>query len=199
MNKQEFLAQLRKGLPGLPHDDREERLTFYSEMIEDRMEEGLSEEAAVCAIGNIDELILQITADISHAKHLNEGMMPKKSRKVWEIVLLVLGAPIWLSLLIAAFAVILSLYLSLWAVIISLWAVFASFIVSALGGIAAGIGLAIGGNGLTGTAMLGAGIACTGLSVFTFFGCKASTMGTVRLTKKIAAGMKNCLIKKEGA
>ena len=34
MNKQEFLAQLRKGLTGLPKDDIDERLTFYSEMIE---------------------------------------------------------------------------------------------------------------------------------------------------------------------
>ena len=30
MSKQEFLAQLRKGLSGLPQDDIEERLTFYS-------------------------------------------------------------------------------------------------------------------------------------------------------------------------
>ena len=43
MNKQDFLVQLRKGLSGLPQDDIEERLTFYKEMIEDRMEEGFSE------------------------------------------------------------------------------------------------------------------------------------------------------------
>ena len=49
MGKQEFLAQLRKGLQGLPQEDIEERLTFYSEMIDDRMEEGLSEEEAVSA------------------------------------------------------------------------------------------------------------------------------------------------------
>ena len=34
MNKQEFLAQLRKGLSGLPKEDIDERLTFYSEMME---------------------------------------------------------------------------------------------------------------------------------------------------------------------
>ena len=60
---------------------------------------------------------------------------PKRRLGVWEIVLLVLGSPIWLSLLIAAFAVILSLYISLWAVIISFWAVFGSFIGCALGSI----------------------------------------------------------------
>lgn len=29
MSKQEFLAQLRKSLSGLPQEDIEERLTFY--------------------------------------------------------------------------------------------------------------------------------------------------------------------------
>ncbi len=43
MNKQAFLTQLRKGLSGLPQEDIEERLAFYSEMIDDRIEEGLSE------------------------------------------------------------------------------------------------------------------------------------------------------------
>ena len=51
MNKSEFLGALRKGLHGLPQDDIEERLAFYGEMIDDRTEEGLSEEEAVSAVG----------------------------------------------------------------------------------------------------------------------------------------------------
>ena len=35
MNKQDFFAQLRKGISGLAQDDIEEQLTFYKEMIED--------------------------------------------------------------------------------------------------------------------------------------------------------------------
>lgn len=42
MLKEEFLAQLRGGLAGLPQEDLEERLAFYSELLDDRMEEGLS-------------------------------------------------------------------------------------------------------------------------------------------------------------
>ena len=49
MNKQEFLVQLRNALSGLPKDDIEERIEFYSEMIEDRIEEGLSEEEAIAS------------------------------------------------------------------------------------------------------------------------------------------------------
>lgn len=47
MLKEEFLAQLRGGLAGLPQEDLEERLAFYSELLDDRMEEGLSEAEAV--------------------------------------------------------------------------------------------------------------------------------------------------------
>ena len=57
MNKQEFLAGLQKGLSGLPQEDVEERLTFYGEMLDDRMEEGLSEEEAVAAAGSVEEIV----------------------------------------------------------------------------------------------------------------------------------------------
>ena len=44
MDKQAFLNRLREGLNGLPQDDIAERLNFYSEMIDDRVENGMSEE-----------------------------------------------------------------------------------------------------------------------------------------------------------
>ena len=196
MSKQEFLVRLRKGLVGLPQDDIEERVAFYSEMIDDRMEEGLSEEDAVCAIGDMDELISQIIADIPITKLVKEKITPKKKLQAWVILLLVLGSPIWFSLGIAAFAVGLSVYAVLWSVIISLWAVFASFVACAAGGALACIAFIAGGNSASAVAVLATGIVCTGLSIFMFYGCKAATNGTVILTKKIAIGIKNCFIKK---
>ncbi|MBQ2388268.1 MAG: DUF1700 domain-containing protein [Clostridia bacterium] len=135
MNKQEFFEQLRKGLSGLPKDDIEERLTFYKEMIEDRIEDGLSEEDAVSAVGEVNEIVSQIAADIPLTKIAKERIKIKRRLSAGEIVLLVLGSPIWLSLGIAAFAIILSLYISLWAIIISLWAVFGSLVGCAFGGV----------------------------------------------------------------
>ena len=60
MNKQDFLSQLKKGLSGLKKQEREERLTFYRDRIEDRMEEGLSEEAAVAECGSVEKILSQI-------------------------------------------------------------------------------------------------------------------------------------------
>ena len=197
MNKQDFLEQLRKGFYGLPQDEIDERLIFYREMIEDRMEEGLSEENAVSTIGSVSEIVAQITADIPLTKIAKERIKPKSRLKVWEIILLILGSPVWLSLVIAAIAVILSLYISLWSVIVSIWSVFATLISVAFATSVAGVLFICSGNFLSGIATVSTGIVCSGLSVFIFYGCKAATEGILLLTKKLAIWIKNCVIRKE--
>lgn len=196
MNKQDFLAQLRKSLSGLPQDDIEERLTFYSEMIEDRTEEGLSEEEAVAAMGDAEEIAAQAVADIPLTKIAKERIRPKRRLKVWEIVLLTLGSPIWLSLGVAAVAVILALYVSLWAVIVSLWTVFGALAVCAVCGVPMCIIFVVRGSVASGFALLSAGIVCAGLSVFLFYGCKEAARRVLIITKGITIRIKNCFIKK---
>ena len=199
MNKQDFLARLRKGLCGLPQDEIEQRLTFYGEMLDDRMEDGLSEEEAVAAIGDVDDIVRQTVAEIPLSKLAKERMKPKRSLRAWEIVLLVLGSPIWLSLGIAAVAVIFSLYIVLWAVLVSLWAVFGSLAVCAVGSVPLCVIFASHGSGASGLAVLSAGAVCAGLAIFMFFGCTASTKGTLIITKKFAIWLKRSFIKKEVA
>lgn len=199
MLKQEFLGKLRSRLSGLPETEMEERLNFYSEMIDDRMEDGLSEEEAVAAIGTVEEIVVQIVAETPFTMLAKERIKPKRQLKTWEIVLLVLGSPVWLSLGIAAIAVILSVYAAFGAVILSLWAVFAAMVGAGIGGMISGIGMMIGDSSLAGIALMGASIVCAGLSIFVFYGCKAAAKGTVTLTKKIALGIKKCLAGKEDA
>ena len=100
MDKQEFLSKLRAKLFGLPQKELEERLSFYSEMIDDRIEEGLSEETAVKELGAVYEVAGQIIAEIPLSKLVKERIKPKRALNVWEIVLLAIGSPIWLSLMI---------------------------------------------------------------------------------------------------
>ncbi len=199
MSKQEFLAELRKGLSGLPQDDIEECLTFYGEMLDDMIEEGLSEQEAVLAVGSVEEIICQTVADIPLTKIAKERIRPKRHLKTWEILLLALGSPIWLSLGIAAFAVILALYVSLWAVIVSLWAVFGSLVVCAIVSVPECIIFSMRGSCASGLAILSAGIVCAGFSIMMFYGCKEATRSILLLTKKITIWIKNCFIKKEKA
>ncbi len=199
MNKKDFLARLRIGLSKLPQSDIEERLNFYSEMIDDRVEEGLSEEDAVKEIGPINIVVAQIVADYSPTGSNKEKTKPHRTLKPIEIALIVLGSPIWISLLVVAFSVITSLYVVLWSVIIALWSIFCSFAACAFGGLAAAAIFTLQGNPVTGLAMLGAAFLLAGLSIFTFYGCLAASKGTVMLTKKTALWIKSLFVKKEAA
>ncbi len=197
MDKQKFLAELEARLSGLPQDDIEDRLTFYSEMIDDRMEERLSEEEAVSGIGSVDEIVSQIVAEVPFTKIIKEKVKPKRPFKAGEIVLLALGAPIWIPLLFTAVALFLSAYAVVWALIVSLWALVVSVAACSLSGIFAAFAFLIRGNAVIGIAMLGAGAFFAGVSILLFFGCRQATQCILHLTKKMALGVKSLFIGKE--
>lgn len=196
MCKQAFLDELREHLTGLPQSDVDERIAFYAEMIDDRMEEGLTEKEAVAAIGSVEEVYAQIIEETPFTKLVKERIRIKRKLTVWEIVLLAVGSPIWLALLIAAFAVTLSLYVVLWSVVASLWAVFASLAASALGVLVGGVVILCYGHTLSGLVCIAVSLVCAGLSIFAFFGCKAATKGGGWLTKKMALVLKKCFVRK---
>ena len=197
MDKAHFLDELKRRLSGLPQSDLDERLLFYSEMIDDRMEDGLTEEEAVAGIGSVDEIVEQIMAEIPLSRLIKEKAKQRRSLKVWETVLLVLGSPVWLPLLIAAFTVGLSIYIAVWAVLISIWAVDLSLAVCAVGGLAAAGFFLVKGS-LAGMGLaLGAAICCAGLAVALFVCCKALTKGLLWLTRKMLLGIKTLFIGKE--
>lgn len=199
MNKIEFIEALRRVLSGLPKNEIDERLDFYCEMIADRVEDGFSEEDAVNEIGSVEEIAEQIVADIPLSKLVKVKVKPKRKLRVWEIVLITVGSPIWLSLLISLVAVIFSLYVSWWSVIVSLWSVFVSAIGSSLGAIAVGIMNICMDNVLSGIAMIGAALVLAGISILLYYGCMAATKVTLTLTKKFVLGIKCCFIRKENA
>ena len=197
MTKLEFIFSLRDKLSGLPEDEVRDRVGFYVEMIEDRIEEGISEEDAVRDVGSVDEISAQILADVPLVKIVKEKIKPKRKLCAWEIVLIALGFPVWFPLLIAAVAVIISLYVVIWSLVISLWAIGASLFACFIGGILGGVGFVIGGSTLSGLAIISAGLVFAGLSVFMLYGCRAATKGTVILTRRIALGIKKLFVKKE--
>ncbi len=199
MNKQEFLEELRKGLCGLPSDDIEERISFYNEMIDDRIEEGLTEEEAIKELGDTDEIISQILDDTPLTKIIKEKMKKKIYLPAWVIVLIIIGSPIWASILGSLLSVVLSVYISLWACNISFWAVLIALWASTFGLLVCGIITIIQGNVLSGIIMLSIACITSGLSIFFDYGCKWALKGTVILTKKIALWIKKLFIKREGA
>ena len=199
MNKETFLQELRDGLPGMPQADLEERLSFYGEMIDDRIEEGLSEDEAVACVGPVEEVIAQIAADMPIAKLVKEKVAAKRKLRAWEIVLLVLGFPVWFPLLVAAAVVLLALYLVLWVLILCLWVIAIAFAACALGGLVLTVACFAQGQPLQAVMLLGAGLLCAALAIWMVFGSVAASKGAVKLTKNCATGVKAKLIGKETA
>lgn len=199
MKKHEFILWLRDKLSCLPRQELEERLAFYDEMIQDRMEEGLSEEEAVSQMGDPEEIAAQIIQEAPLPLLVKEKIKPKGKLKAWNIALLVLGSPIWLSLLAAVFAVVISLYAALWSVVISLWSCFAGVAACAPTGILSGIVFIATGHVIPGAALIAASLVCGGLAIFLFIGCKFATQGAVWLSKQGPLALKRSFIKKEDA
>lgn len=111
-------------------------------------------------------------------------MKPKRALKALEIILLVLGFPLWFPVLIVFLVFILVCMISLWSVVITLWAVEGGLIVGAFNGVISALGLLFEGEYLNALAHLGLGALSAGLAIFLFFGCWAANKYTFKLTQK---------------
>ena len=198
MNKQNFLSALEKRLSGLPKEDKRKSIEFYSEMIDDYMDNGLREEEAVANLGSIDEVVERILAETPLSSVEREQPPTKTGWGAWEITLVVLGAPIWLSILLSLFSVVLSLFASIWSVCVSMFAVFVSLVVGGIAGAIAGVLFAFTGHFLSGMAVIGASLVCLALSILIFPVLKNLIKGSGFLSKKIYLLIKKCFVKKEG-
>lgn len=195
MLKSEFLELLKKELYGLPEEDVRGHLEFYAEMIDDRIEEGLSEEAAVAAIGPIEDIVSHIIAEIPLLSVVKERLMPKSTLPIWKMALIVLLSPIIFSLAVAAASVAVSLYAALWSALVALWATFAALVVASPAAIMSGVIMTFG-SGVPGVVLMCAGLISAGLAIFAFFGCKEATRLTLVMTKKITVWIKGLFIKR---
>ena len=123
MKKNDFLDELRTSLRGLSKKEIEGRVAFYSEMIDDRTEEGVSEQAVIAEIGSPSEVAEQIKAELASAKAEGRADVAKEKITPMEIVLLALGSPLWITLIVCAAAVIISVFAVMWSLVLCLWVI----------------------------------------------------------------------------
>lgn len=134
MNKSEFLNALSKELSVLSECDRLRSLHYFEEMIDDRMEEGCSEEEAVAAMGNPKEIAENILAEEFADKENTAPEKPKRTIPLWVgILLAVIAAPVWLPLLFSFIGTVIFVYLIPWSIILG---IFVAAVCCFIGGIA---------------------------------------------------------------
>lgn len=188
MTKQQFLSELRSKLQGLPPEDIDERISFYEEMIDDRIDEGESEETAVAEIGNVDDVVMEIAKDTPLVKLVKEKIKPKRRIKAWEIVLLVLGFPIWFPLLLVVAVLMFVFWILVWVLVIVTYAVEIALSASSVAGAITFIAYLA--NGQMNYTALGASVMCAGAAVLFVFACIGATKGSIALTRRILTGIK---------
>ena len=128
MTKRQFIGELKAKTKHLTKAERRELIAYYNEMISERLEDGMSEEEAVAALGSIDELLSSYVPQQYKAPE-------RRSRRLrpWHIVLIVLGSPVWFSLLMAFLCLLICYYIVIWSMVVFCYAVFAALAGSAVG------------------------------------------------------------------
>ncbi len=196
MTKNEFLNNLRASLSSLSEEDVQRSADYYSEIIDDRIEDGANEEDAVASLGKIDDIISGIIYDIPITKLVKQKAKKEKKRKLktFEIVLLAAGSPLWIVLLAAAFIIILAIYVVVWSVAISFFAISVSIGACSLAALATPLYFAVIGKPMMILIGVGAGLLLAGIGILAFIGSMAFAKGTVILTKKIILSIKSALV-----
>lgn len=196
MDKVNFLTQLREALQRLPQYEIDQSVAYYSEMIDDRVEDGMSEEEAVASLGNINDIAIQI---------INETPVVPKAiarantgSRTLNIVLLVLFSPIWVPVALAFILTVFSIYFAIWMVILSLWLVVFALVVGGLATAAAAVPMLAFTHPLTALYAVGSGLALVGIGLFCFFGVLAVSKGLFALTKTFASKVRSLFVKEGG-
>ena len=197
MTKNEFLEELRSKLVGLPKEDVDERISFYEESINDRMDEGMSEKEAVADVGTVDEVIKQIAKDTPLLSIVKHKMKPKRRLRGWEIALIAGGSPLWFPLAIVAIVLLFVGFILMWTGAIVTYSVETSLIAACFMSLVSFFAGVIDGGDITANiAYLGMAGMCFGGSILLAFGCYGVTKGMIKATRGMFIGIKSWFIKK---
>lgn len=199
MNKQEYLAQLRAALACLPEGEIEESVAFYTEMIDDRVADGLTEEEATAQLDDPKAAARAIVADLPVVPRT--VVRTKQRNRVLYWTLVILGSPLWLTLLFAAGMLVLAGLLTIWCLILGLWLLAAGLLAGGPLGIGVCLWALAVGQPAYGVFELGSGLLCFGLGLFCLHGAVAASKTLMQVSRQWIAKAKAPFVKvkEEGA
>lgn len=129
MTPQEYCAQLEQALAAMPPEERQETLCYYQEFLEEASQEERD------ALGTPQQLAQKILRENGIPLQPPQPQILPQHESTTEntllkVILLLVSAPIWFSLLIAFVAVLFSLAVCLIAIPISLAAILLACLVT---------------------------------------------------------------------
>ena len=127
----------------------------------------------------------------------NPKQVKQRRMEPWMIVLLVLGSPVWVSLLIAAASVVFAVFVSLWAVVISLYAATFALAVSAVGLLVGAFSQLWIRRYAECAVTVGGALVCAGAAILLFLLSNLAAKGLAALTRLIWNGATGIFKRKE--
>lgn len=169
MTKNEFLNRLKACLSKIPNDEQQKAIEYYSEIINDKIDEGKTEEQAVSEIGSPESVAQSVLEGYPDNETHNNAR--RKKRSVGAII----GFSILIPFVILMFAVLVAVALA--------------FVVGSAGLIIGGAGYFISSFFIffqsfsAGLFQLGFGFFAVAMGVFAMYGSVAFVKLVVRIVK----------------
>lgn len=127
MTKEMFLRELSRKLHQLPEKELKQQLSYYEELLNDMMEDGITEEDAIYKLGDIQEIVEEILQEQPITTLVKAKVRPRNGWTIAAIIVVVLGSPLWIPLLLAFLLTIGAVIISGAAIIVSLGLCTAAF------------------------------------------------------------------------
>lgn len=194
MNKQEFINTLKQKLSKYNQTEVNNTIEYYSELIDDMVEDGKSEEEAVHSLGSINDIINNAKLTQPLAKIVKERA--DTGNVLLNVILLILGFPIWFPLLVAFASIIFTLYVVIWSLVIVIFSLVFSFGIGAISSLVLFITSLVSGNLHITIASIACSITLTGLTILSWLCGVYAAKGLIILSKKIWIGIKKIFIKR---
>lgn len=125
MTRNEFLLRLDACLVSMGDQDRKAMVRFYAEQLDDRIDDGMTEEEAVASLEAPEEIAANLNQlneeHLAAQAEATPAIIQKVNKtpgwaKALLIIALVLTSIIWIPVLAAIIVTLLSIYLLLWAI-----------------------------------------------------------------------------------
>ncbi len=206
MTKHEFIYALRCRLQDLPVPETEPHIEYYTEMIEDRIDEGMTEEEAVADIGTLDEIEhrIRIQCGRQAAEDTTDSFRGWLARmrlklhwdgplKAWQVIILVLVImsiiPLMgtlLGVIFSGFGIVLGLWTAVMGMMLGIYAIVGGLFAGGIGIMVAGIVQLVQQQTGEGLFMLGVGFVLLGLSALALW-------VVILLTKLLIKGVRRLM------
>ncbi len=112
MNKVDFLINLEIKLKKNKVKDYRSYKEYYSELLDDNIEQGKSVEDSISDMGGFDAIVNAILTD----EEIIQETVPLTGIKWLNLTLILVGAPLWAPILLVFLTVIIAFYLFIWCI-----------------------------------------------------------------------------------